>query len=143
MSRRCTVCEHALVGDINTMLSDGRSYAAISRMSGCSEDAIGRHDKHRAQRASVATASPATLEQLRRELDELAGVAGDSLKGQLAIIAAKIKLMEVESRIPREQARNNGSWVEVGSLEWFHSIIAYENSEPFASAYAGAMGEKE
>lgn len=72
MSRRCSVCQHPDIADINAQLVEGgRSIRGIARKYAISEDSLSRHKKRHLPAAVVQAAQEETTEKGRDLLDRI------------------------------------------------------------------------
>lgn len=71
MSRRCTVCEHSDVQEINRRLVSGDSIAGIARDSAVSEDALRRHKEGHISKTLAASPSAKEMTDADRLFAEI------------------------------------------------------------------------
>ncbi|MGB9793340.1 MAG: hypothetical protein ACPLRU_02490 [Desulfofundulus sp.] len=101
MPRKCTICEHPQVEEINKALLSGDSLRNIARQFAISKDALFRHRQHlpadmvKAQEAEEVARADSLLDQVTELKDRALAIldkaeqAGDSRTALLAIREAK------------------------------------------------------
>ena len=86
MARRCTVCGHAQVQEIDRLLVRGESIAGIARDFAVSEDALKRHFENHT--VKTLSASPSTAEMSQ----------ADDLLGQVRALQGEAQAILTEAR---------------------------------------------